>query len=149
MSGLSSATSMGCLTGILGSRGDPAVRQRLAGRRARQRAVPARWPEALVAAHVAARTGQALAMKRGVDDRIGNEAALVARERRLLGERRVTAETAERGAGIALEHLDELPGDAGSRRRRVPARAPVGVLRRMAGAARLRPERCFDRREAG
>ena len=132
-----------------GRAGDAAVRKRLARRRARQRAVAAWRTEALMGAHVAACAGQALAMKRSVEGGIGNEATVVEREGRLFGQRRVTAETAERGGGIALEHLDELAGDAGPRRRRVPARAPVRILRGMAGAARLRPERRLDRREAG
>src|SRR5262249_3020551 len=114
----------------------------------RERAIPAWRPEALVVAHVAAGTGQALAMQRGVERVIGSETAPVSHERRLLGERRMTAETPERRGGIALEHLDELSRDARSRRRGVPARSPVAVLRRVARAARFGPERCFERREA-
>src|SRR3989454_9254872 len=120
--------------------GDAAVREGLSRRDARERAVPPWRSEPLMAAHVAAGTGQALTMQRRVEDGIGNEAARVARQRRLLGERRVTAETSERRTGIALEHLDELSGDAGPRRRRVPARPPIGILRGMARAARFRTE---------
>src|SRR5206468_12279780 len=96
---------------------------------------------------ISAGTGQSLPVQRRVEGGIGGEAARASYERRLLGERCVTAETSERRRRIALEHLDELPHDPGPRRSGVPARSPVGVLRGMAGAARFRAERRLERRE--
>src|SRR5262249_39623831 len=128
---------------------DPAVRKRLRWPTVHERAIPTWRPEALAVAPLAAPPGQALPVQRRVGRGIGDETAAVSRERRLLGERRMTAETSERRGGIALEHLDELSCDAGSRRRGVPGRSPVGVLHGVARAARFGPERCLERREAG
>ena len=135
------------LRGEIGGRArDATVRQRLARRRAGQRAIASRRTEALVVAHVARRAGNAARAQRRVERGIGRQR--VGQQRRLLGERRVAVLARERRRRLAHEHLGELAGDARAHRRRVRARSPVRELHRMAGAARLRRQRRFERREA-
>ncbi len=115
---------------------------------ARQRAVSPGRAEAFVAPDVTARARHAPARERGVVVRVLAKLAAHGREGSLLGERGVTDETRVRRRRIALPHLDELAGDTGSARGGVQALAPVGELRGMAGPARLRLERGFQRRES-
>src|SRR5205814_1015762 len=122
------------------------VRQGLAGRGAGERAIAARRAEPRVTAHVTGGTRNAARRQRGIERRVRRERR--GHARRLLGQRRVAAEAAQRRAWIALEHLDELARDARPHGSRVEARRPVGELRWVAGAARFRRQRRLERREA-
>src|SRR2546427_96516 len=131
-----------------GRASDPVVRQRLPWDAARERAVTPGRAEALVAPHVAAGARHALGAERAVVRGVGLQLVALSDQRRLLGERRVTRETAERRPRIALEHLHELTLEARARRRGMRALAPVGELRGVTSPARLGVERGLQRREA-
>ena len=131
---------------IRGRARHPLVRQARARRRAGERAVAPWRTEALVAAHVTRRARDTARVQRRVEGRIIGEGAR--HERHLLGEGRVAILATESRRRVVQAQLGELARHTWSHRRRVDARAPVGELRGMAGAARLGRERRLERREA-
>ena len=128
--------------------GQAVVREALARSAGRRRAVPPRWTEALMAAHVAARADHALRLQIGVQIRVGDEPLIAADQRGLLGEGRVACEAGTRRGGVTRDHLGELPGDAWTHALRVKAGSPVPELDGMTGPARRGGQGALDRREA-
>src|SRR5438093_7688505 len=123
------------------------VRERLARRRAGERAVAAWRTEPLVGADVTAGAHEPSGPERPVVDGVRAGARAFGHARRLLGEWRVTRQAAERRPGIALEHLHELAHEPRPHGSGVKARRPVGELRGMAAAAGLGLERRLERGE--
>ena len=131
----------------------PMMGQGLARHPALERSVATGRPEALMLAHVARRARNALVGQGRVvigvllEGRPGADARPGADEWPLLRERRMTRVASGGRCGIGRPHLHELARDSGATGGGMSAVTPVTVLKGMAGAARLRIERPFERGE--